>query len=196
MEQEPKADRERSVRLEMEFYRKDGSTVWLENVVTGIRDANQTIVGVHGVARDITERRQAQEALRASEERFRTLIEKATDVVVVLDANGRTSYQSPSLQRITGYEPHEWVDKSLTDFFLHPDDLAPLAAALERVLAQPGAALEDIHARYRHKDGSWRFLEGTVTNMLHDPKVNGLVANFRDVTERRQAGTSAEGQRG
>ena len=128
-----------------------------------------------------------EEALKNSEERFRTLIEKATDVVIVLDASGKITYQSPSLERVTGYGPNEWVDRSLAELFIHPDDLPSLVSLLERVLTQPGATFEGITARYKHKDGSWHTLEATVTNMLHDPKVNGIVANFRDITERKEA---------
>ena len=62
LEQDPKADPNRTLRIELEYYRKDGSTVWLENHVSGIRDASGKLVGFHGVARDITERRLAEEA--------------------------------------------------------------------------------------------------------------------------------------
>jgi PAS domain S-box-containing protein len=137
--------------------------------------------------RDITDRLKTEEASKNSEERFRTLIEKATDVVIVLDASGKITYQSPSLGRVTGYGPNEWIDRSLGDLLIHPDDLPSLFSVLERVLARPGSTFEGITARYQHKDGSWHVLEATVTNMLQDPKVNGIVANFRDITDRKKA---------
>ena len=72
--------------------------------------------------------------------------------------------------------------------FIHPDDLPPLVSLLERVLTQPGATYEGITARYKRKDGSWHTLEASGDlNMLHDPKVNGIVANFRDITDRKAA---------
>ena len=96
------------------------------------------------------------------------------------------------MERATGYGPGEWIDKSLTDLLLHPDDLLSLTSLLERILGQPGSTVEGVTVRYKHKDGSWHTLEATVTNMLHDPSVNGIVANFRDVTERTTAEKALE----
>jgi len=172
--------------FEVRFKHGDGSWHTAEMTVQNLLH----VPGIGGAVvnyRDITERLKTEEALKNSEERFRTLIEKATDVVIVLDAGGKITYQSPSLERVTGYGPNEWLDRSLGELFIHPDDLPSLVSLLERVLTQPGATFEGITARYKHKDGSWHPLEATVTNMLHDPRVNGLVANFRDITDRRAA---------
>jgi PAS domain S-box-containing protein/putative nucleotidyltransferase with HDIG domain len=172
--------------LRVRFRHKNGS--WLTLEVTGqnlLQDPR--VRGIVANFRDITRNVKAEEELKASEERFRTLIEKAADVVIVLDATAKIVYQSPSLERVTGYGHNEWLNMSLSELLIHPDDMEYLASVLERLLAQPGTTIEGVTARYRHKNGSWRFLEATVTNMLHDPKVNGLVANFRDITERRAA---------
>ena len=155
-----------------------------------------TVKGVVVNYRDVTDRLKTEEALKNSEERFRTLIEKATDVVIVLDAGGKITYQSPSLERVTGYGPNEWVDRSLDELFIHPDDLPSLVSLLERVLTQPGATVEGVTTRYKRKDGSWHILEATVTNMLHDPRVNGIVANFRDITDRKEAEEALKELRG
>ncbi|MBN2098835.1 MAG: PAS domain S-box protein, partial [Dehalococcoidia bacterium] len=160
-----------------------GETLWAE--VREIPFTWQGKPAVMSLIRNITEEVKAQEALRDSEEHFRTLIEKATDVVIVLDASGKITYQSPSLERVTGFGHNEWLDRSLGELLIHPDDMPYLAATLERILAKPGATFEGITVRYQHKDRSWHTLEATVTNMLHDPKVNGIVANFRDITDRK-----------
>ncbi|MDM8001058.1 MAG: PAS domain S-box protein [Dehalococcoidia bacterium] len=172
--------------VRMRLQNKDGSWRMLE--ATGHNLLHDPKVrGIVANFRDITEHVRSEEALRASEERFRTLIEKATDVVIVLDATGKITYQSPSLERVTGFGPNEWVDRSLNELLIHPDDMPRLASLLQRILTQPGATIEGITVRYQHKDRSWHILEATVTNMLHDPKVNGIVANFRDITDRKMA---------
>jgi len=81
------------------------------------------------------------------------------------------------MERVTGYGPGEWLDKSLSDLLLHPDDLPKLAAVLEQLLKEPGASIENFTTRYQHRDGSWHVLEATARNMLHDPRSNGIVAN-------------------
>ena len=172
--------------IRMRLRHKDGSWRTFEATSRNLLQ-DPKVKGLVANFRDITEYVKAQEALKASEERFRTLIERATDVVIVLDAGGKITYQSPSLERVTGFGPNEWVDRSLGELLIHPDDLPSLATLLERILTQPGATVEGVTARYQHKDGSWHTLEATVTNMLHDPKVSGLVANFRDVTDRKEA---------
>ncbi len=95
-EQDPKADPNRTLRIELEYYRKDGATVWLEHQVSALRDANGTAIGLHGVARDVTERRKADQALRESEKKHRLLTERTNDVVWTSDINLRGTYVSPS----------------------------------------------------------------------------------------------------
>jgi PAS domain S-box-containing protein/putative nucleotidyltransferase with HDIG domain len=164
---------------------KKGNTRWLQ--VNGVRLNWEGKPATLTMLSDVTERVMAEQAVRDSEERFRALIEKATDAVAVVDQTGKVLYYSPSLERITGYALEEWLGKPFGAWKVHPDDLASMAASLQEVLKEPGKALEGIRARYQHKDGSWHTLEATVRNLLSDPKVSGLVANFRDITERVKA---------
>ena len=103
--------------------------------------------GIVNVMRDITERRKAEEALQASEDRFRTLIENATDAIVIVDANGKIIYESNSMERITGYRVGDWVDTPIGDWIIHPDDLTKLASTLMEVIKNPGGILEGVTAR-------------------------------------------------
>jgi len=173
--------------VEMEVVCKDGSTLWLEAAINPVRDPEGRLTGFQGACRDISKRKHAQEALKASEERFRTLIEKSTDAIAILDASGKLLYESPSMERITGYKLEDWLGKAVDDWLLHPDDMAAMASLLEKLLSHPEVASEEVSVRFKHKDGSWHFLEGTVRNLLTDPKVKGLVINYRDVTERVKA---------
>ncbi|HEX2080714.1 MAG TPA: PAS domain S-box protein [Longimicrobium sp.] len=135
--------------------------------------------------RDVTERRAAEDALRRSEEHFRRLIENAQDNIAIVDRAGTMLYQSASIFRITGYTPDELVGRSAFDY-IHPDDAPTVAAELERAFATPGFVG---HAEYRvaHKDGGWRYLEAFGQTLSPDSPDEGVVANIRDTTERRQA---------
>lgn len=126
----------------------------------------------------------AEIALRHSEARFRSLVQNASDAVIVLSADGAFQYISPSAERLLGYSPAEWLGRPAF-IHVHPDDIARVAAGLEVVLANT-AELEPIEFRYRHADGSWRHLEALATNLLDDPAVAGIVENVRDITDRKE----------
>jgi diguanylate cyclase (GGDEF)-like protein/PAS domain S-box-containing protein len=138
--------------------------------------------GVVYNCRDVTERAQAEDALRESEERFRSLVQNASDLITLVDGEGRIAYQSPSVQRVLGYEASEVTGRDLAEL-LHPDDLRGALAALADAGAQSDRTV-NVEARLRHKDGSWRQVEIIATDRRHDASVSGLVLNTRDVTER------------
>ncbi len=164
--------------------RKDGSLYNEENTITPVRDGGAQIAHFIAVKRDITARKQAEAALRQQEEYFRALTEMAADVTSVFDADGTIRYESPSTQKVFGYEPAELVGRSAFDF-IHPEDAARVRQALVESIASPGSATR-IDLRFRHKDGSWRAVEGASRNLLDNPNVKGIVVNSRDVTDRQQ----------
>jgi two-component system, cell cycle sensor histidine kinase and response regulator CckA len=127
-----------------------------------------------------------EEALRRSEARFRALIENSSDMIMVFDAEKRIVFWSPSATELLGWTAAEMVGKRLWDTgLIHPEDVAALAAATEGVASGP-QSMRRVVTRNRHKDGSWRLVEGTGRNLLDDPAVRGVVVNARDVTERQQ----------
>jgi len=130
------------------------------------------------------QRRQAEAALRASEERFRALVENSSDALLLLDAEGRVSYVSPSSSRHLGWGSDEMLGGSIFDF-LHPDDRDTMSVRLTDVLRSPAKPLhQDI--RLQHADGSWREIESVAVNRLSDPSVAAIVVNARDITDRRK----------
>ncbi len=133
----------------------------------------------------LVERRRAEAAQQRSERRFRALIERSSDVVSVVDVAGRIHYSSPATTRILGYPLSDYVDHNLLDL-IHPDDLELTTTLFAQLLAEPGASLAT-EMRLRHQDGSWRCIEATGTNLLTDPAVDGIVLNYRDITERKRA---------
>ncbi len=139
-----------------------------------------------GTVYDITQRKRAEEKLRQSEERFRSLIQNASDLITVLEEDGTIRYESPTIERILGYRTEERLGKNAFDY-LHPDDEEWVKDSFDEALDNPGEVRPPVEFRLRHKDGSWRHMEATRTNLLDDPAVKGVVANLWDVTERKRA---------
>lgn len=134
------------------------------------------------VARDITEIRKNELLLQANEARFRALVEYGADAIAILGPDGKPTYVSPSITQVLGYSEAEALELNLFEI-LHPDDVAGVSERMQEVMEKPGIAIPGYTSRTKHKDGSWRWLEATITNMLHVPGINGIVDNFRDVTE-------------
>ena len=124
------------------------------------------------------------DSVRRSEERFGSLVRNASDVVSVLDADGVILYQSPAVERLLGHRPEEMVGSNAFDY-VHPDDVQTVTEGFTVALTQEEPAR--VEYRFRHVDGSWRYLESVATDLISDPSVSGIVINSRDVTERREA---------
>ncbi len=133
----------------------------------------------------LEERRESEERVRRSEEYFRTLVENSLDMVALLNMQGKVIYASASIKNVLDYTPKEKIGHSIFEW-IHPDDHAFVLGRIQEILKTPGA-ITDAQCRFRHKDGSWRWLEGTGRNLLHEPTINAIVVNYRDITEKRKA---------
>jgi two-component system cell cycle sensor histidine kinase/response regulator CckA len=170
-----------AVSFEHEGWLRSGTLGWLE--VTCIPVVTES--GVQRIlwwARDVTARRTAQERVEASERRFRAVVEQGAEIIVMFDADARIAYASPSVERELGYRPADLLGTSATAL-VHPDDRA--RAFMAGRGAPPGIANRRT-LRILHKDGTWRWHEGTSTNLLQDPAVGAVVSTSRDVTEDKQ----------
>ncbi len=133
--------------------------------------------------RDVTGLHQAEENLRRSELRFRSLIERASDLIIVLNRRGTVTYAGPSVSRILGYDSAELVGRPGVGF-VHPDD-RKMAVEFFRARAVGAAgASQGVQTRILTKDGQTRVIEWLVTNLLDDPVIGGVILNGRDVTDR------------
>jgi diguanylate cyclase (GGDEF)-like protein/PAS domain S-box-containing protein len=126
----------------------------------------------------------ANATIHASEQRFRSLVQHASDLVTVVDEEARLQYVSPAAKRILGYQPDEVLGKTILSF-VHPDDIRGAITSLANVSRSPGAH-PPLELRVRHANGDWRHVETTATNLLDDPAVAGVVHNSRDITERKE----------
>ncbi|MCW3087377.1 MAG: hypothetical protein JWQ78_763, partial [Sediminibacterium sp.] len=137
------------------------------------------------LSNDITERKRHEEAVRNSEMRFRSLIEKGSEIIALHDSKGMIIYMSPSMQTTLGYNPEERIGKPVFDA-IHEEDQPALKQKLALLLANPGSSA-NAQWRHRHADGSWHWMDGVATNLLNDPAVNAVVHNFRDITRQKAA---------
>ena len=171
----------RAFDVEFRVRRADGQYRWFFSRSIPMRDASGKIIRWFGAATDIDDRKRAEEKLRASEEKFRALIENSSDGFALVDGNGVVAYLG---RPVLGHVTNEMLGVRLTDL-VHPDDREALGEKLQEVIHNPG---REITAQYRtrHKDGSWRWVEGAAKNLLDNPSVQAIVVNYRDITERRR----------
>jgi diguanylate cyclase (GGDEF)-like protein/PAS domain S-box-containing protein len=133
---------------------------------------------------EVEERKAAEHALRASEERFRSLVQNSSDVISIVDPDGNVRYHSESVRRVLGYDPGELVDGDpLT--LVHPDDRERVARFVAEASLRPGVTAAETW-RIRHRDGTWLHSETVAANLLEDANVRGLVLNTRDVSDRKE----------
>lgn len=142
---------------------------------------SQAATALKGV-RLYDELEQSRDELRASEERFRSLVQNSSDLITILDVDGTLKYASPSVERLMGYRPEEWMGTNMLTL-VHPEDMDRAANSLAAVIDEPGAH-PPLTLRVRHNDGSWRYIEMTANNLIAVPSISGVVFNARDVTER------------
>ncbi|MGA9117570.1 MAG: PAS domain S-box protein [Bacteroidota bacterium] len=171
-------------RAEYRFLLPDGSLRLIESQGNLIRDARGRPLHIVVVSRDVTDRRRTEETLRMSEGRFRALIENSSDALALLDAQGAITHAGPSTGALLGYQEAELESRNIADF-LDPAD-RELPEVLCR-LPDPGGRSRAVRFRFRHRDGSWRWMEGMCTNLLDNPAVGAVVLNYRDITEERHA---------
>jgi len=136
-----------------------------------------------GTIQDITERINADIALRNSERKFHALIQNSADVLMVLDTNSKILFVSNSVKNITGFSVKEIIQSNAFNM-VHPDDVEQLKSRFSQVTKRNGNSFTAQYRRLK-KDGNYIWCEGTALNLIEDPAINGVVINFRDITERK-----------
>lgn len=134
---------------------------------------------------DITEQHLAVEMMKQSEQRFRLLMENSMSHLTIIDGNGTILYETPAIERTLGYEIGELMGRNSMEL-IHPEDLVRSQEIMMNLLQSPGLVFSTV-VRYRHKDGSWRFLEVKAKNLLNEPIIRGIVVNAHDITQRTEA---------
>ena len=148
-----------------------------------IKDGHQSLVllAIH----DLTERKQMEKTLKENEEHFRLLVQNASDIITLFEKGGTIKYESPAIESVLGYKPEERVGRNISiDTIVHPDDRKIKLSLLQKAIDNPR---QNVHGefRLRHKNGTYRTIDAIFRSLLNDPKVNGVIANYRDITDRK-----------
>jgi PAS domain S-box-containing protein len=174
------------VYLESWQRRRDGEKRLLAWWCRVLKDAQGNVTGALSTARDITESKRAEESLRESEGKYRSIVETTTEWIWEMDLTGRTTFSNPSGTTIIGYRPEEIAGMNIAEL-LHPDDLPEVQSALPRLMAEK-QGWRAWTFRWRHKDGGYRYLESNADPILNTAgELVGYRGADRDVTERKQA---------
>jgi PAS domain S-box-containing protein len=171
-------------RVEERVIEHDGRERFIETIKSPIVDSQGGVIGTAGIARDITERKRAELALRRNEERFRSIAESITDVIYRLNPDGSVIYASPSVQSVLGFTVEETVGKNFTQF-IHPDDMEIAGDAYRQLLE--GKKIRNLYLRVLKKAGGAIHAEVNVIPLAHDGTVFEIQGVISDITERKRA---------
>jgi PAS domain S-box-containing protein len=138
-----------------------------------------------GIVTDITELKRVEEQIKQSEERFRSLFQNSLDIITIHDEKTILRHCTPSIEKILGYRPEELLGKDPIDY-IHPDDRTLVGKELENVIQRISDG-KPTQYRFRHADGTWRWLESVANNQLDNPNIKGNILSSRDVTESKKA---------
>ena len=176
---------EKYTRNENENQRKDGSRIW-------IRWTNKVVINDAGIpseilciGTDITERKQAEDALRRIQARQHAMIANISDVIGIMGHDGIMKYKSPNIKEWFGWDPEDLVG---TDGWetVYPDDREWLQKEFAFLLTVDKSSTK-VEYRYKCKDGHYTWIELMAVNLIHDPDIDGVLMNYHDITERKQA---------
>ncbi len=168
-----------STRKIWQHVKKNGELIYVEvegNVIEFAGKKSRLIL-----ATDVTEKLEVENALKISEQRFRALVQDGADLITIIDNDGNFRYVSPNHEAIVGYEPTELLYRNVYDF-IYDDDLERIRKTTNGLNFHKSVSIAPY--RFKHGKGKWVWLETTITNMLTDPAIEGIVTNSRDIGKR------------
>lgn len=189
---------------EKTFYRKNGESFTGVVAANAIKNNAGDITSEVFIVRDISLRKQFEEYLKTynekleievqeritdiqkTEKRFKAMIENSNDLISVMDANRKIIYRSPAAERLTGRSNGEVYDLDTFKTLFDDEGFKEMQGHIQKAKENPGVP---VYSPFRivKKEGGFKYMEGTVTNFLHDENIKAIVFNARDITERKKA---------
>jgi len=166
--------------FERDYIKKDGSTITME-VSAKVINAQY----YQAILRDVTARKRYEASLKRSENKFRALIEKSYDIVLIIDADFHISYVSPSVERIMSKKGEQFIDRNIFEF-LRDDYRLMITRTLNKTAKEYGSFSDLGEISVIRDDGKEIFFDAVITNQLDDEIIDGLVINLHDITDRKQ----------
>jgi PAS domain S-box-containing protein len=175
------------VHYEKENMRKDGSTLQVSLTLSPIKDSAGVVTGVSAIARNITDRMRAAEALRESEEKYRSLVSNIPDVAWTMDAERRFVFISKNMERVSGFSPDEVYQQGINLYLdsLHPDDVHKVRQGLQALFSE-GRPF-DVECRAKRKDGEWIWIHDRALATYEREGMRYADGLLSDITERKRA---------
>jgi PAS domain S-box-containing protein len=166
------------------FKKRNGSFAYINSRGYVSKDESDKAVRMIGSMQDISERKIAEQKVLLSEQRFKSLVQNGADLITITDKDANYLYISPTSKKILGYEP-EYFNGKNAFAFIHPDDMVDLAASF--AIIKTKKYLETLPYRAKNANGEWRWIESSITNLMDDATVEGIVINSRDITDKKIA---------
>ena len=174
--------KEQSIASEILFNSKSGKQHWIEWQVQSVYNDEGDFVQYLGIGKDITERKKIDAQLALSEEKFKTLVQNGSDLIVIIDPTGNFKYISDNVKALLNYQPESLIGKNAFDL-IPPEERDFMMSELKRILGNESLT-KGVQHRFLKADGSWIWLESKGCNHLHNKAIEGILINARDVTDR------------
>ena len=156
---------------------------WIETFKTPIFNEERKLIGITGISRDITERKNMDEKSREREKHFGALLQNSSDSITIINRDGIIVFENSPRNKISDFNIDELIGKSIFDI-IHPDETETFKSLLKEIVTKPE---KQIKKEYRslHKNKKWIWIESIFSNQLDNPTINGIVVNSRDISERK-----------
>ncbi len=163
---------------------ENGNEKYITSIGLFTFDENGNAIKLSGTAQDITERKKIELELKHSEDKFRSLVYNISDIITLINEQGKIIYQSSSVKQIMGYSENELTGKNIFEL-IHPQDKDKVAAVFFEAIHNEGSS-KSVEFRFLDKKNNYLFLEAQGNNQLNNPAIQAMIINSRDISERKK----------
>jgi len=168
-----------------EIWETEKGLRWIETISTPIFKDSGDLIGITGISRDISDRKQREDNIIENEEHFRSMLQYSSDAISIIDSEGFIVFESSLRNRISDFMIDELIGKSFSEK-IHPDDVGIFNDVLQQILSEPNTQLKREY-RSLHKNKKWIYVESIFSNHINNPSIKGIVVNTRDISDRKMS---------